>query len=148
MLLPAQSLHLSLCQWCSQRPLLPQSLHAGEEPVQRLRRRQHLRAPEAEETVKKSVLADAASACTRDRGARAKTAAAAASANTSGRGTCAKTALAQCFWQASDSACTTVLTVNLSTHKNDASRGFFVVMSTTNLKMIWKQITNKQMYLI
>ena len=32
--------------------------------------------------------------------------------------------------------------------KNRASRAFFVVMSTTNLKMIWKQTTNKQMYLI
>ena len=29
--------------------------------------------------------------------------------------------------------------------KNGASRGFFVVLSTTNLKMIWKQATNKQM---
>jgi len=32
--------------------------------------------------------------------------------------------------------------------KNLASRGFFVVLSTTNLKMIWKQATNKQMKLI
>jgi len=51
-----------------------------------------------------------------------------------------------CFWQASDSMCTTVLTVTLSKKKNRASRGFFVVMSNkkTNLKMIWKQTTNKQ----
>jgi len=49
-----------------------------------------------------------------------------------------------CFWQASDSMCTTVLTVTLFTKKNRASRGFFVVTSTTNLKMIWKQVTNKQ----
>jgi hypothetical protein len=51
-----------------------------------------------------------------------------------------------CFWQASDSVCSTVLTVTLSKKKNRASRGFFVVMFTTNLKMIWKQTTNKQMY--
>jgi len=50
-----------------------------------------------------------------------------------------------CFWQASDSMCTTVLTVTLSKKKKT---GFFVVMSTTNLKMMWKQTTNKQMYLI
>jgi len=34
-----------------------------------------------------------------------------------------------CFWQASDSVCTTVLTVTLSKKKKT---GFFVVMSTTN----------------
>jgi len=54
-----------------------------------------------------------------------------------------------CFWQASDSVCTTVLTVTLSNKKkNRASRDFFVGLSTTNLKMIWKQTTNKQMQLI
>jgi len=50
-----------------------------------------------------------------------------------------------CFWQASDSVCITVLTETLSKKKKRAKRSFFVVMSTTNLKMIWKQATNKQM---
>jgi len=67
-------------------------------------------------------------------------------------GDCTAPVLAQvpthCFWQASDSVCTTVLTVTLSKKKNRASCGFFVVMSTTNLNMSWKQTTNKQMYLI
>jgi len=36
------------------------------------------------------------------------------------------------FWQTSDSVCTIVLTVTLSQKKNRDSRGFFVVMSTTN----------------
>jgi len=45
----------------------------------------------------------------------------------------------------SDSVCLTVLTVTLSKKKKHASSGFFVGLSTTNLKMVWKQATNKQM---
>ena len=43
--------------------------------------------------------------------------------------------------------CTTVLTVTQS-QKISARSGFFAGLSTTNLKMIWKQATNNQMKLI
>jgi len=49
-----------------------------------------------------------------------------------------------CIWQALDSVCTTVLTVTLSQKQKCGLHGFFKRLSTTNLKMIWKQTTNKQ----
>ena len=56
----------------------------------------------------------------------------------------------------SSSACPSLFLANLrfcvhycidrDTVQKKKIHGFFVVMSTTNLKMIWKQTANKQMY--